>query len=144
MIVRLFLPNDVTAIVSIVREALKENYPTSIYFDLHRWWREGFLVADLNGHPVGFLAAVIPSDGMARILMLAVGTGLRNRGIGTKLMEAFLQNCAMRGLHRIELEVRISNMEAIRFYRRFGFSVLATLPRFYTDGEDGYKMARSM
>jgi len=143
VLIRPFLPNDLPAVTSIVREALRENYPSSIYFDIHRWWRDGFLVADLDGNPVGFLAAVIPNDGQARILMLAVSTGLRGRGIGATLMNAFLANCEVRGLRRIELEVRISNLDAIRFYRRFGFEIVGTLPHFYTDGEDGYRMARS-
>ena len=144
MQVRPFVPNDIPSIASIVREALRENYPTSLYLDIHRWWREGFLVADLEGHPVGFLAAVISSDGQARILMFAVSTGLRRRGIGRQMMDAFLQECAMRGLRRIELEVRTSNDEAIRFYKRYGFELAGVLPKFYTDGEDGYKMIRHL
>src|SRR5207247_29318 len=129
-------------IASIVREALRENYPTSLYLDIHRWWRDGFLIGDLDGHPVGFLAAVISSDGQARILMFAVSAGWRRRGFGRQIMDAFVQRCAMRGLRRIELEVRISNEEAIRFYKRYGFDIAAVLPKFYTDGEDGFKMVK--
>jgi len=140
--VRPFVPNDIPAIATLVRDALRENYPMSIYLDIHRWWRDGFLVADFEGHPIGFLAAIVPGDGQARVLMLAVATGYRSRGIGTALMHAFMQGCESRGLRRIELEVRVSNQEAIRFYQRFGFAITHTLPRFYTDGEDGYKMIR--
>ncbi|TMA00073.1 MAG: hypothetical protein E6J92_10305, partial [Methanobacteriota archaeon] len=45
--IRPFVPNDIPAVASIVREALRENYPTSLYLDIHRWWRDGFLIADL-------------------------------------------------------------------------------------------------
>lgn len=144
MWIRPFVPNDIPAIATIVRDALRENYPTSIYLDIHKWWREGFLVAEFAGNPIGFLAAVIPNDGQARILMLAVVPGYRSRGIGSMLMDAFVQACGMRGLRRIELEVRISNDAAIRFYQRYGFSIVHTLPAFYTDGEDGYKMIREL
>ena len=140
--IRPFVPNDIPAVASIVREALRENYPTSLYLDIHRWWRDGFLIGDLDGHPVGFLAAVISSDGQARILMFAVSAGWRRRGFGRQIMDAFVQRCAMRGLRRIELEVRISNEEAIRFYKRYGFDIAAVLPKFYTDGEDGFKMVK--
>jgi ribosomal-protein-alanine N-acetyltransferase len=142
--IRPFVPNDIPSIASIVREALRENYPTSLYLDIHRWWREGFLVADLDGHPVGFLAAVLSADGQARILMFAVSTSFRRRGIGRQMMDSFLQACAMRGLRRIELEVRTSNEEAIRFYKIYGFELAGVLPKFYTDGEDGYKMIRHL
>ncbi|HEX9341086.1 MAG TPA: GNAT family N-acetyltransferase [Thermoplasmata archaeon] len=144
MRIRPFVPNDIPAVASIVREALRENYPTSLYLDIHRWWRDGFLVADLDGHPVGFLASVITADGQARVLMFAVSARFRRRGVGTAMMDAFLRACAMRGLKRIELEVRVSNAEAIQFYKRYGFEISAALPHFYTDGEDGYKMLRHL
>jgi len=142
--VRPFVPNDIHAVASIVREALRENYPTSLYLDIHRWWRDGFLVADLDGHPVGFLAAVISADGQARILMFAVTSAFRRRGIGSQLMNAFVQACAMRGIREIELEVRISNAEAIHFYQRYGFEIAGVLEKFYTDGENGYKMLKRL
>jgi len=142
--IRPFIPNDIPAVASIVREALRENYPTSLYLDIHRWWREGFLVADLDGHPVGFLAAVISAEGQARILMFAVAAGFRDRGIGTQLMNTFLQISANRGIKRLELEVRKSNAGGIQFYRRYGFDTGFLLPSFYTDGEDGYKMLKAM
>src|SRR5437899_4122630 len=142
--VRPFVPNDIPAVASIVREALRENYPTSLYLDIHRWWRDGFLVADLDGHPVGFLAAVISADGQARLLMFAVTAVFRKQGFGSQVMNAFVQACAVRGTRTIELEVRISNEEAIRFYKRYGFEISAVLPKFYTDGEDGFKMVRRL
>ncbi len=144
MRIRPFVPNDIPAVASIVREALRENYPTSLYLDIHRWWRDGFLIADFDGHPVGFLAAVISSNGQARILMFAVSAGFRRRGIGSAIMNAFVQSCAMRGLKQVELEVRVSNADAIQFYKRYGFEIAGLLPRFYTDGEDGYKMFRHL
>lgn len=142
--IRPFTANDIPAIATIVRDSLRENYPTSLYLDIHRWWREGFLVADHEGHPIGFLAAVINADGQARILMFAVSPAFRRQGIGRQMMEAFVRTCAMRGLRRIELEVRVSNEEAIRFYKTDGFEMAGVLPKFYTDGEDGYKMVRHL
>src|SRR5438309_10909721 len=97
------MPNDIPAIASIVRDALRENYPTSLYLDIHRWWRDGFLVADLDGHPVGFPAAVLSGDGQARALMFAVTAPFRRRGGGSEMSNAFSQACAMRGIRRIAL-----------------------------------------
>ncbi len=144
MQIRTFIPNDIPAVASIVREALRENYPTSLYLDIHKWWREGFLIADLDGRPVGFLAAVVSAEAQARVLMFAVAAGFRDRGIGTQLMNTFLATCANRGMHRVELEVRRSNLGGIKFYQRYGFDIGFVLPSFYTDGEDGYKMFKTM
>ncbi len=144
MQIRPFIPNDIPAVASIVREALRENYPTSLYLDIHKWWRDGFLVAEMDGHPVGFLAAIVSAENQARILMFAVAAGFRDRGIGTQLMNAFIGNSAQRGIRRLELEVRKSNERGIAFYRRYSFELGFLLPSFYTDGEDGYKMYKSL
>ena len=144
MQIRPFIPNDIPAVASIVREALRENYPTSLYLDIHRWWRDGFLIADLDGQPVGFIAAVVSAEGQARVLMFAVAAGFRDRGIGTQLMNVFIPKCAERGIRKIELEVRKSNERGIQFYRRYAFEIGFLMPAFYTDGEDGYKMIRML
>ena len=128
--------------MNLVGNALRENYPPSLYLDIHGWWREGFIVAENSGQVVGFIASVVHAPGQARVLMLAVDTPYRNQGIGTALMNCFLRECAMRGMKSIELEVRQSNLNAIKFYRRHGFDIVYTLERFYTDGENGYKMIR--
>ncbi|HYS72068.1 MAG TPA: GNAT family N-acetyltransferase, partial [Thermoplasmata archaeon] len=70
--VRQFTAQDLPAVAAIVKDALRENYPTSLYLDIHRWWRDGFLVAEMGGAVVGFLAAVVSQPQVARILMLAV------------------------------------------------------------------------
>ena len=142
--VRQFAPQDVPSVAATVRDSLRENYPTSLYLDIHRWWCDGFLVAEEAGAVVGFVAAVVSAPQTARILMLAVYAPWRRRGIGSALMDAFLKECAMRGIRDIELEVRKSNEAAIRFYMRYGFEVTNLLPKFYTDGEDGFKMRRHL
>ena len=142
--VRPFGPNDLAAVAAIVKDSLRENYPASLYLDIHRWWRDGFLVAEWHGSAVGFLAAVINAPQQARILMLAVYSSHRRHGFGSALMNAFLNECGMRGVKSVELEVRKSNVEAIGFYNRYGFETTSVLPRFYTDGEDGYKMMRHL
>jgi len=141
---RPFSPNDIPAIAAVVRESLRENYPATIYVDIHKWWREGFLVAEEDSRIVGFVAGVSNAPQNARILMLAVQEPYRRRGIGSLLMDAFLRQCAMRAMRTVELEVRVSNVNAVQFYQRYGFQIAGLVPKFYTDGEDGYKMMRHL
>lgn len=142
--IRPFNPNDVPAISLIVRESLHENYPTTLYFDVYKWWREGFLVAEKEARIIGFVAGVISAPQQARILMLAVIESERAKGVGRALMDSFIREAKLRGIRRIELEVRVSNIGAIKFYRRYGFTIVNTIKAFYTDGEDGYKMMRQI
>lgn len=143
-LIRPFAAGDVLPVSSIVRESLAEVYPTSLYLDIHRWWRGGFLIAEWDGVVAGFLAAVVNGTQGARILMLAVTPRLRSQGIGTALMNTFLRECTAASLLSVELEVRQSNVNAIRFYDRHGFSIKHDIPGFYTDGEAAWKMLRAL
>jgi [ribosomal protein S18]-alanine N-acetyltransferase len=135
---------DVAFIGAIVEEALHERYDPSLYASLSADWPDGFLIAsDPAGVPVGFLLGVSQVPGEARVLMFAVGRGHRAQGIGSLLMDAFLERCRARGFRRVTLEVRVSNATAIRFYARYQYSVVDLLRTYYSDGENGYQMARA-
>ena len=66
--------------------------------------------------------------------------GQRGKGIGTQLLEAFRRRCLMEGMSTIQLEVRTTNTNAIRFYERNGFVRTEYLRSFYNDCGDGYRM----
>jgi [ribosomal protein S18]-alanine N-acetyltransferase len=140
-----FRPADVETISQIVAEALHEHYDPSLYASLSAEWPAGFLVAaDAQGMPVGFLLGVSQVPGEGRVLMFAVDQAWRGSGVGTRLMDGFLERSRLRGFRKVTLEVRKSNVPAIRFYTRYRFSVIDLLRAYYSDGEDGYHMAREL
>jgi ribosomal-protein-alanine N-acetyltransferase len=142
---RAFEPRDVPTIAEIVSESLHERYEPSLYLSLSEQWPAGFLVAvDEADMPVGFLLGVVQIEGEGRILMFAVHRDWRREGIGNRLMSTFLERARLRTLRRATLEVRVSNATAIRFYTKFHFSVLDLLRSYYSDGENGYQMARDL
>ena len=140
-----FRPLDVPFVSGLVAEALHEHYDPSLYSSLSFDWPEGFLIAaDPHDVPVGFLLGVSQVEHEARVLMFAVDRHHRTRGVGSRLMDTFLDRCRGRGLRRVTLEVRVSNATAIRFYTRYRFSVVDLLRAYYSDGENGYQMARDV
>jgi ribosomal protein S18 acetylase RimI-like enzyme len=140
-----FRLSDVPFVATIVADALHEHYDPSLYASLGAEWPDGFLIAaDSHDMPVGFLLGVNQVDGEARILMFAVERGHRTQGIGALLMSTFFDRCRERAFRRITLEVRVSNATAIRFYTRYRFSVVDLLRAYYSDGENGYQMARDL
>ncbi len=140
-----FHPADLDAIMQIVAEGLHEHYDATLYGTLSAAWPEGFLVAaDETDRPIGFLLGVNQTPNEGRVLMFAVDRTARRHGVGTMLMETFLDRCRRRGLRRATLEVRVSNAPAIRLYARFRFSVVDLLRGYYSDGENGYQMARDL
>ncbi len=137
-----FRPDDVPTIAAVVAEALHEHYDPSLYGSLSAEWPEGFLVAaNPQGTPVGFLLGVNQVPGEARVLMFAVDRDSRGTGVGRLLMAAFLERSRRRGFRRATLEVRVSNVRAIRFYTHYRYSVIDLLRSYYSDGENGYHMA---
>ncbi len=143
LFLRNFHPADIPRIAQITAEALNEHYDPSLYLSLSREWPDGYLVAvDRDGVVQGFLLGVnqVPLEG--RVLMFAVEAAWRKRGVGNALMSAYFNRCRVKGLRRVTLEVRVGNANAIRFYNRFGFTVADLLRAYYSDGENGYQMAR--
>jgi ribosomal-protein-alanine N-acetyltransferase len=140
-----FRPSDVPFVAAIVADALHERYDPALYASLSAEWPDGFLVAsDPHDAPVGFLLGVSQVEGEARVLMFAVDRPRREAGIGSLLMSSFFDRCRARGFRRVTLEVRVSNATAIRFYARYQFSVVDLLKGYYSDGENGYQMARPL
>ena len=45
----------------------------------------------------------------------------RERGVGKKLMEGFIDWCKKKGVKRIKLVASIQNSKAIKFYHKLGF-----------------------
>ncbi len=132
-------------VADIVADALHEHYDASLYVSLSQQWPQGFLVAvSPLDRPVGFLLGVNQVEFEGRILMFAVDRDHRTQGIGSALMETFFERSRGRRLRRVTLEVRVSNATAIRFYTRYGFGVTDLLRGYYSDGENGYQMARDL
>lgn len=142
ILTRPFTPTDISSVVRIVEESLGEIYPPSLYLTIHNLWREGFLLLIEEGKVVGFVAAVPSGAKVARVLMLAVLPGHRNRSHGKALMKDLYENSLAKGMDTIVLEVRKSNRAAISFYEQQGFSLCGEIKKFYSNGEDAYKMIK--
>lgn len=65
--------------------------------------------------------------------------------VGSALINSFIDHCRQAGVLRIWLEVRVSNITAIKFYRRHGFTAAGTRKSFYRDPvEDALVMSFSI
>ncbi len=77
------------------------------------------------------------------ILDLAVHPALRRRGLGSRLLEAILQEGAEARAARALLEVRASNEAAHKLYARYGFRPITVRKGYYrSPREDGWVMER--
>lgn len=78
----------------------------------------------------GFLVARLVATDL-EILNFAVASGSRRQGIGAKLLLASLDWARVLQAANAILEVRASNLEALRFYERHKFQIVGRRPRYY-------------
>jgi ribosomal-protein-alanine N-acetyltransferase len=91
-----------------------------------------------------FLVAWHVADEL-HVLNVATAPPARCAGLGSALLEAALAYAAVEHVRLVLLEVRRSNRDAIRLYRRFGFTAMGVRPGYYADdGEDAIEMVLSL
>jgi ribosomal-protein-alanine N-acetyltransferase len=88
-------------------------------------------VAEADAQVTGFLVARrVTAD--LEILNFAVRSDSRRRDIGAALLRAALDWGKSFHAEKAMLEVRASNLAALRFYERFGFLIAGRRARYYT------------
>ena len=75
------------------------------------------------------------------ITTLAVSPRFRKKGIGTKLIAQLIADAKAKGLKKLYLEVRQSNVAAQKIYKKLGFKILDRRREYYQHpGEDALVM----
>ena len=87
-----------------------------------------FIVADVDGRAVGYMGLQIFS-GEGYVTNVAVLPEYRGQGIALALIIEQLKN----KMDFITLEVRESNIPAIRLYKKAGFENMGIRPKFYSN-----------
>lgn len=141
-IVRQFQPNDMFLVIRLASETLTEHYNPSIFNYFYETFAEGFWIAEELGKIVGFIIGVKTTSDTTRILMLAISEKKRKKGLGSALLNNFLDEMTRLKITCVDLEVRKDNNQAVRLYKKHGFEIINTLPIFYQNGQDAYIMRR--
>ena len=68
----------------------------------------------------------------------------RKKGIGKKLVLEVLSMATKKGLEKVFLEVRKSNIPAISLYQSQGFIEFSVRKKYYFDGEDAICMQKEL
>jgi ribosomal-protein-alanine N-acetyltransferase len=90
-----------------------------------------YIARDALGEAIGFCSCWRVIDEV-HINNLAVLPEHRRSGVASALLERVLQEGLARGASRATLEVRRSNVAALKLYQKFGFSVSAVRRGYYT------------
>ena len=90
----------------------------------------------------GFIVGQKGPRGMGHVVTIDTVEKHRRSGLGTLLMDAVEQKLKAGGCHVVILETAVDNAAAIAFYKRLGYFVLKTIPRYYQNRTDAFLMAK--
>lgn len=99
-----------------------------------------FFVAEVDGQLVGYIGGKLLLD-EAEIYTIVVSKRFQKKKIARALLKRFKEECRIKGVEAIFLEVRKSNKKARSFYRKNQFDVISSRTDYYTEpGEDALVM----
>ena len=102
------------------------------------------LVKEDEDGVAGFVVAESSRRGAGHIITIDIRPRARRSGYGSELLRAAEQRLRAGGCGAVLLEVAVDNDDAIRFYKRHGYSVVKTIPRYYLDSLDALLMGKPL
>jgi [ribosomal protein S18]-alanine N-acetyltransferase len=90
----------------------------------------------------GFI--VVQSGSTGHVVTIDVSPLFRRSGVGSLLLEAAENRLAANGSREIGLEAAVDNVGALSFYKRHGYSIVRTWPRYYSNGVDALVLTKKL
>jgi ribosomal-protein-alanine N-acetyltransferase len=100
------------------------------------------VAAGAKGEIAGFIVAHAGKPG--HIITIDVIAGARRSGVGSQLLRAAEERLLAAGSGTISLETAVDNISALAFYKRHGYSVVKTLPHYYSNGVDALVLTKEL
>ena len=90
----------------------------------------------------GFIVA--HSGPTGHVITIDVISTARRTGVGSLLLQAAEDRLRAEGSRAVGLETAVDNLSALSFYKRHGYSVIRTWPRYYSNGVDALVMKKEL
>ena len=101
------------------------------------------VVRDVDqGQAVGFI--VVHEGSTGHVITIDVVAKQRRSGVGSMLLRAAEDRLRTAGSSAVGLETAVDNSAALSFYKRYGYNVIRTLPRYYSNGVDALVMKKDL
>jgi len=97
-----------------------------------------------RGRVLGFIVAQANRRGIGHILTIDVPPTTRRLGVGSKLLAAAEERLRAAPCHSVVLETAVDNSAALAFYKRHDYSVVKTIPRYYSNGVDAFVLEKGL
>ncbi|WP_168927475.1 ribosomal protein S18-alanine N-acetyltransferase [Nitrincola alkalilacustris] len=126
-------PDDLPAAIVLDAEAFDDPFSESLWQSLLEGRGCAWLLREDHDTPVLAFALFSCVLDEAELLRIAVSPDFQGRGCGRQLIQGALSFLQQRGCCRVMLEVRRSNLAAIRLYEHCGFVLEAVRKAYYVD-----------
>ena len=129
--------DDVEAVVKIEEEAYgKHHWAKSSFYDEMSNNLAKYYVAKLpSGELVGYAGTWHIID-EGHITTIAVKKEFLRNHIGEAIIQKIIDDCYKNNIKYLTLEVRVSNIPAIKLYEKYGFQSLGTRKGYYQDNNE--------
>jgi len=131
MIVRTMTKEDVASVLALEKECFSSPWSEQNLIEETENPTAMFLVAEEEGKIVGYVGSNNIS-GEVFITDIAVTNNSRRMGVASALLECLIERCINKKALYLTLEVRKSNIAAIKLYSKFGFECVGERKDFYS------------
>ena len=101
------------------------------------------LTPSANIPVAGFIVAEA-DRASGHIITIDVIAAARRSGVGSLLLRAAEDRLRQAHCRSVELETAVDNISALSFYKRHGYSVIQTFPRYYSNGVDALVLQKNL
>jgi ribosomal-protein-alanine N-acetyltransferase len=95
-----------------------------------------------EGRVAGFI--VVHAGPTGHVITIDVVAAERRSGVGSSLLRAAEDRLRAAGRRAVGLETAVDNLAALAFYKRHGYNVVRTWPRYYSNGVDALVMKKEL
>ena len=96
-----------------------------------------------RGPIAGFIVAKEAADS-GHIITIDVLAARRGAGVGSLLLDTAEERLRTAECRAIQLETAVDNISALAFYKRHGYHVIETFPRYYANGVDALVLKKEL
>ena len=134
--IRLMEERDLDAIMEVEKQCFTLPWSREAFYnELHQNRFAHYLVLEEDDNVIGYCGAWLVVD-EAHITNIAVLPAYQGRGLGKVLLSSMIEECKLRAIERMTLEVRESNLVAQSLYKKLGFVEGAIRKNYYSDNQE--------
>lgn len=126
---------DVPQVAKLEANNFSQPWKEKDFYEVLKNENACYLVAKQLGSVVG-VCGFLSGFGEAEVLNVSVEKQQRNQGIAFQMLLSLMEEGRKRDIHAFTLEVRKSNVLAIRLYEKMGFKNEGIRPGFYENPKE--------